>query len=81
MSGYRLTYRSTMYNPKLYTLKFVAIFIFAIIQKEKFAFALESASLHKKNNSLLLLRLNIYKISYFIGHRCRKLKIFIVDSS
>ena len=68
MSCYELTYRLTMCYPN-----FIAISICMnqkIKNKNKMAFSLEFVSLRKKNNSLLLLLLNICKLSYFIGYKC-----------
>jgi hypothetical protein len=61
MSGYELTYR-------IYTSKFLAISIF--MNSKKITLFLEFDSLHKKNNSPLLILLNICKLSYFIDYKC-----------
>ena len=71
MSGYGLTYRSTLCNPKIYSLEFVAISIFMNLSKKENSFSLQFVSLCKKNNSAVsLLLLNGCKLSYFIGYKC-----------
>jgi hypothetical protein len=65
---YRLTYRSTMCYPNYTALSFVAISILMIYLFDVFAFSLEFVSLLKIYNSMLLLLLNICKLSYFIKY-------------
>ena len=68
MSGYGLTYRLTMCNPKIYALKVSTIIIFMIFLLKIIAYSLEFVSLYKGYNSPLLLLIKRCKLSYFIGY-------------
>ena len=48
MSGYRLTYKLTMWKPKIHASKFVEIFINTILFIKIIAFSLEFVPLHNK---------------------------------
>lgn len=69
MSGYGLTCKLAICNPKIYAAKFVAIHVFMNFVK-KIALSLESRSLWQENNPPLSLLLNKCKPSYIISYRC-----------
>ena len=76
MSGYGVTYKLTVCYPKPRLFKNCSNFHMHEEEKEKLlqkiAFSWEFVSLHKNNNSLLLLLFN------FIGHRCLNLNALVM---
>lgn len=68
MSGYALTYRSTVLHYKI-------IAISRFFKKYEFSCILLFVSLQKENDSPLLHLLNRYKLSSFISHRCLNLSV------